>query len=113
MRWTWLFAAALALAVGIPAMSKKRDTQSAIVSQPIAGSVPMGQGYVIQPLPIRPLPASEWSTPCTDDCSGHDAGHQWAEDNDIDDEDDCTGNSQSFIDGCVQSVQERSGNDEQ
>jgi hypothetical protein len=37
---------------------------------------------------------------CTDDCSGHEAGCRWAEDKDISDEDDCTGNSESFIEGC-------------
>lgn len=37
---------------------------------------------------------------CTVDCSGHEAGRQWAEDNDIDDESLCDGNSQSFIEGC-------------
>jgi hypothetical protein len=37
---------------------------------------------------------------CTVDCSGHDAGYRWAEQNDIDDPDDCYGNSQSFIEGC-------------
>lgn len=43
---------------------------------------------------------------CTVDCSGHQAGYDWAEDNAIDDEDDCTGNSQSFIEGCIQYVEE-------
>lgn len=42
----------------------------------------------------------EYSTPCTDDCSGHDAGYAWAEHNSISHPDDCGGNSQSFIDGC-------------
>ena len=37
---------------------------------------------------------------CTDDCSGHQAGYDWAETNDITDPDDCSGNSQSFIEGC-------------
>lgn len=37
---------------------------------------------------------------CTDDCSGHEAGYQWASDNDITDPDNCGGNSQSFIEGC-------------
>lgn len=37
---------------------------------------------------------------CTDDCSGHEAGYQWADDNDVTDPDDCGGNSQSFIEGC-------------
>lgn len=38
---------------------------------------------------------------CTDDCSGHEAGYQWAEDNNIIDPDDCGGNSPSFVDGCI------------
>lgn len=37
---------------------------------------------------------------CEDDCSGHYAGYEWAEDNNINSEDDCVGNSQSFIEGC-------------
>lgn len=37
---------------------------------------------------------------CTDDCSGHDAGYEWAEEREITDPDDCGGNSQSFIEGC-------------
>lgn len=37
---------------------------------------------------------------CTVDCSGHQAGYDWAEDNDIDDESMCTGSSRSFIEGC-------------
>lgn len=37
---------------------------------------------------------------CTEDCSGHEAGYAWAEQNDISDPNDCGGNSQSFIEGC-------------
>jgi len=43
---------------------------------------------------------------CTEDCSGHEAGYQWAEDKGIEDVDDCGGNSQSFIDGCQSYVEE-------
>ena len=43
---------------------------------------------------------------CTEDCSGHDAGYEWAEDNDINDEDDCGGNSSSFIEGCWSYVED-------
>ncbi len=43
---------------------------------------------------------------CTEDCSGHEAGYEWAEDNGIDDEDDCNGYSQSFIEGCWQYVED-------
>jgi len=44
---------------------------------------------------------------CTDDCSGHQAGFDWAQENDLTDESECGGNSQSFIDGCEQFVQAR------
>lgn len=37
---------------------------------------------------------------CTEDCSGHDAGYEWAQNNDMTDPDDCGGNSQSFVEGC-------------
>lgn len=36
----------------------------------------------------------------TQDCSGHEAGYQWAEEHDIHDPDNCGGNSESFIEGC-------------
>ena len=44
---------------------------------------------------------------CTVDCSGHEAGYQWAEEHDIDDEDNCGGNSDSFIEGCKAYVHEQ------
>ena len=37
---------------------------------------------------------------CTEDCSGHEAGYDWAGNNGISDPDDCGGNSQSFEEGC-------------
>jgi hypothetical protein len=37
---------------------------------------------------------------CTVDCSGHEAGFEWAENKGITDPDDCGGNSNSFIEGC-------------
>lgn len=43
---------------------------------------------------------------CTKDCSGHRAGYRWAERKGIDDADDCTGNSRSFIEGCKAYVEE-------
>lgn len=44
--------------------------------------------------------------PCTVDCSGHEAGYEWAFDKDIDNIDDCGGNSNSFIEGCQSYVEE-------
>jgi hypothetical protein len=46
------------------------------------------------------------SYPCTQDCSGHQAGYDWAEKKDIDSIDNCGGNSQSFIEGCYDYVKE-------
>ncbi len=39
-------------------------------------------------------------SPCTEDCSGHEAGYDWASEKGITDPDDCGGNSNSFIEGC-------------
>jgi hypothetical protein len=46
---------------------------------------------------------------CTVDCSGHQAGYDWAERRNIDDEDNCGGNSESFIEGCKAYVLEQQG----
>ena len=58
---------------------------------------------------VEPGPASVelGDDPCTDDCSGHEAGYQWAQDNGIEDPDDCGGNSNSFIEGCVTYAKEQ------
>ena len=45
---------------------------------------------------------------CLGDCSGHQAGYDWAEQNDIDDKNSCSTPSQSFNEGC-QSYVEGSG----
>lgn len=37
---------------------------------------------------------------CTQDCSGHIAGYEWAERNGIRNRNQCDGQSQSFIEGC-------------
>ncbi len=38
--------------------------------------------------------------PCTQDCSGHKAGYEWAQKNNIIDPEDCRGKSKSFVEGC-------------
>jgi hypothetical protein len=43
---------------------------------------------------------------CSGDCSGHEAGYEWAEENGIDDEGDCDSRSESFTEGCLAYVQE-------
>ena len=49
---------------------------------------------------------------CTDDCSGHQAGYDWAEQNEVDDEDACDTPSQSFNEGCQSYVDDSSDEDE-
>lgn len=44
---------------------------------------------------------SRGSDDCTEDCSGHEAGYEWAKDNDICDTDYDEGNSDSFNEGVV------------
>lgn len=50
---------------------------------------------------------------CTQDCSGHEAGYEWAERNGIDDVDDCRGKSQSFIEGCWDYVEQQTEQEEE
>ncbi|WP_181763489.1 hypothetical protein [Mesorhizobium sp. B2-4-15] len=45
---------------------------------------------------------------CSDGCSGHQAGYNWAQRNDITDESDCDGNSRSFNEGCQAYIDEQS-----
>ena len=40
------------------------------------------------------------SDECTEDCSGHNAGWEWAKKNEMLNPDDCSGDSESFIEGC-------------
>ncbi|KAA3448042.1 hypothetical protein C7I87_24195 [Mesorhizobium sp. SARCC-RB16n] len=47
---------------------------------------------------------------CTDDCSGHVAGYDWAARKDITDERDCDGDSLSFNEGCQAYVEEHADN---
>jgi hypothetical protein len=44
---------------------------------------------------------------CTGDCSGHEAGYNWAEKKGITDPNDCGGNSSSFIEGCESYTEEQ------
>src|SRR5580765_7279602 len=55
-------------------------------------------------------PGTFHGDPCTVDCSGHQAGYDWAEKHEITDEDNCGGNSESFIEGCKAYVREQEGN---
>lgn len=54
----------------------------------------------------EPEPVTFNGYDCIDDCSGHEAGYNWAEENSIYDEYDCNGNSNSFNEGCISYVEE-------
>jgi len=54
------------------------------------------------------IPQTFHGYPCTVDCSGHEAGYEWAEEKEITDPDDCGGNSQSFIEGYQSYAEENS-----
>lgn len=60
--------------------------------------------YVQESTPYNNSTFSEYE--CTEDCSGHEAGYEWAEENGIEDLDDCDGYSDSFIEGCWAYVEE-------
>lgn len=44
---------------------------------------------------------------CIENCSGHEAGYNWAERKGVTDPSDCTGNSNSFIEGCQAYTEEQ------
>jgi hypothetical protein len=94
-----------AAALGAFALSGHKagaDDPSASVSPTSATGtvVPEGDGSTSVAAAVGPYEAEHGDADCTQDCSGHEAGYKWAEENDISDEDDCTGNSESFIEGC-------------
>ena len=65
---------------------------------------------VVGPAPVAPVATHSRMFSgyrCTSDCSGHEAGWQWAENQGIEDPDDCGGRSQSFIEGCIAYAEER------
>ena len=47
--------------------------------------------------------------PCTQDCSGHQAGYEWAQQNGITSPSQCGGSSQSFSEGCQSYAEENAG----
>ncbi len=51
---------------------------------------------------------------CTDDCSGHNAGYEWAKEEGVTDASECSGSSDSFVEGCeayAGAVEERTNED--
>lgn len=74
----------------------------------ITPQAPAQQQYNRKPTP----PSTFNGYDCTVDCSGHEAGYDWAEENGITDPDDCGGNSNSFIEGCESYAEEQESEEE-
>ncbi len=54
-----------------------------------------------------PSPLTFGGYECTEGCSGHEAGYQWAEEQGITDPDECGGKSVSFEEGCQAYAEEQ------
>lgn len=106
MKSPWLWIIGLILAVLFFSENKKESHITPTLNE----------SYVPQSQPETVIPSYSNSTfsgyPCTDDCSGHEAGYNWAEEHDIDDPDNCDGNSNSFIEGCQAYAEEQQGTDQ-
>lgn len=70
------------------------------VRKPIAGADCKAIAYRSQPMPLSSAPRQFKGYHCTQNCSGHRAGYEWAQRRGITDPGQCGGNSQSFIEGC-------------
>lgn len=79
------FASVLATAACGPSQAEREDRAYDDAHDEIAGSTYQDQ---------------HGSDGCSSDCSGHDAGYRWAQENGIEDPSQCTGNSQAFIEVC-------------
>lgn len=79
--------------------SESREEAADNLEAPMQGGNPLGDtGTYSSPYATGLTYAGD---PCTIDCSGHEAGYEWAEEQGISDPDDCGGKSDSFIEGCV------------
>ena len=65
-----------------------------------------------EPIQSYTPPETFGGYPCTGDCSGHEAGYNWAEENGVNNPDDCGGNSDSFIEGCQTYAEEQQSTEE-
>lgn len=109
------FPVAAPAAMQQPAASAQSDREQGSTPGMFADLLPAGGGDVpdVQADPNWQPPSGPvefHGYACTEDCSGHEAGYEWAEENGIDDPDDCGGNSDSFIEGCQAYAEEQAEN---
>lgn len=103
--WIW------ALAIGAIVFANYKDKSDDAVRQQVdfdelAARSAASADALLKTYPPTPGPTFG-NYNCTQDCSGHAAGYEWAEENGIDDPNDCGGNSQSFIEGCEEYAEEQ------
>lgn len=120
MKAWWIIAAALVLVLGIalndseksvyaPGVMNDQHDYSASLRSAEETTPRVHVPVRVEPAPATYSPLYVAGYPCTVDCSGHEAGYEWAEENGIDDPDDCDGNSESFIEGCQAYAEDQQG----
>lgn len=107
------------LILAVFVLSGCSDSSSEITSETYNTKVDTPITKIQKNEPIRRIPVIENSetddyepltfkgNDCIDDCSGHEAGYNWAEEEGIIDPSDCGGNSRSFIEGCESYAEEQ------
>lgn len=84
------------------------------INYPRAGCDELLVRVTIQQSTLQPVTVPRFQGyGCTSDCSGHTAGYQWAERNGIGSPDDCSGRSQSFVEGCMAYAEEQMESDDE
>jgi hypothetical protein len=102
MKSPWLWIIGAIVAIWIFSGEKIGNSPATTTHNP-----PSQMYYQSQPTYQQPTTPAFMGYSCTEDCSGHEAGYKWAEENGIDDPDDCGGNSDSFIEGCQAYAEEQ------
>ena len=90
-----------------PTNRQPTKSEPAATSSLTVPAAPVISATPTQSSPAQPARPSFNEYDCIDDCSGHEAGYEWAEENGIKDPDDCGGNSDSFIEGCETYAEEQ------
>lgn len=98
--WFWIIGGVVAFWVFSDDMSSSKKSGSQLEY-----GYRQSPQYQATPRPLYSQPTMGYH--CTYDCSGHEAGYEWASENGIDDPDDCDGNSDSFIEGCQAYAEEQ------
>ena len=97
----WVYDRSIDMALGM----RKMNDNHLILATAVEGKawdsqVPQLEVGTVTEQELTEQPLMYKGYPCTKDCGGHMAGYAWAVRNNIDDEDYCGSNSNSFWEGC-------------